>query len=64
MNKKMDGISDRVNKLEKRFNEQVEDNKGEKVNRTRDAFTGSVSIQNGYLFVHHNDNWYYLEVME
>ena len=35
MNKKMDGISDRVNKLEKRFDEQVEDNKGEKVKKQR-----------------------------
>ena len=35
MNKKMDGISDRVNKLEKRFNEQVEDNKSEKVKKQR-----------------------------
>ena len=36
MNKKMDGISDRVNKLEKRFDEQVEDNKGEKVKKQRE----------------------------
>lgn len=35
MNKKMDGISDRVNKLEKRFDEQVKDNKGEKVKKQR-----------------------------
>lgn len=35
MNKKMDGINDRVNKLEKRFDEQVEDNKGEKVKKQR-----------------------------
>lgn len=35
MNKKMGGISDRVNKLEKRFDEQVEDNKSEKVKKQR-----------------------------
>ncbi len=35
----------------------------DKVNRTGDTFTGSVNIQNGYLFANRNDNWCYLEAM-
>lgn len=35
MNKRIDGMSNRVDNLEKRFNEQVEDNKHEKLKKQR-----------------------------